>query len=448
MLIVPSNRGIFKMWFPFMMTEKEKKHQAFCKQQFPPLFESWVKSFSDFGFNGSPAAPDQVNCEVLMPTHVPSAERLIAIGDLHGDFRKAFRAFKLSGLIDDHGRWCGGSSVCVQVGDILDRGDQEIQIFYFLERLQREAEQAGGKLYVLNGNHETMNVASNHRYASPGAAQELKQWQQWQALGVQLRNRYGGREENGVADRSAPSPAAPATPSSTAGNTAGSLFSSTTHFERTAAMQPGAYLTRRFMACHPTVLQVGSSLFVHGGVLPAHVEYGLERINRETQSWMLRGSAMKSPSFLRGSTAIVWARDFSAEEESHCDCIKLKQVLESIPGAKRMVVGHTIQAKGVNTACDGKVVRVDVGLSRGCGDGEPQVLEILGDGGMRRLRERGPSEVLNQPSVSGGSSKEAAALGGRGLSGSLGGDQTVWTSSWEALRGRLNQFLGGPSQAA
>ena len=34
---------------------------------------------------------------------------------------------------------------------MLDRGDQEVQIFYFLERLQQEAEAAGGKLSVLNG---------------------------------------------------------------------------------------------------------------------------------------------------------------------------------------------------------------------------------------------------------------------------------------------------------
>ena len=33
----------------------------------------------------------------------------------------------------------------MQVGDVLDRGDQELQIFYFLERLQQEAEMAGGK---------------------------------------------------------------------------------------------------------------------------------------------------------------------------------------------------------------------------------------------------------------------------------------------------------------
>ena len=38
-----------------------------------------------------------------------------------------------------------------QVGDILDRGDNEVQICYFLERLQAQALAAGGRLYVLNG---------------------------------------------------------------------------------------------------------------------------------------------------------------------------------------------------------------------------------------------------------------------------------------------------------
>ena len=38
------------------------------------------------------------------------------------------------------------------------------------------------------------------------------------------------------------------------------------------------------------------------------------------------------------------------------------------------VVGHTIQRSGINSTCDGRVHRIDVGLSRGCGDGTPQVL--------------------------------------------------------------------------
>lgn len=57
---------------------------------------------------------------------------------------------------------------CCQVGDILDRGDQEIKLLYLLERLQRQAAAAGGALWVLNGNHETMNVGGNFRYATQG----------------------------------------------------------------------------------------------------------------------------------------------------------------------------------------------------------------------------------------------------------------------------------------
>ena len=44
-----------------------------------------------------------------------------------------------------------------------------------------------------------------------------------------------------------------------------------------------------------------------------------------------------------------------------------------MPGAQRMVVGHTIQEAGINTACNDRVFRIDVGLSQGCGDGAPEV---------------------------------------------------------------------------
>lgn len=60
-----------------------------------------------------------------------------------------------------------------QVGDILDRGDQELKLLYLLERLQRQAAAAGGALWVLNGNHETMNVGGNFRYATQGGRKIL-----------------------------------------------------------------------------------------------------------------------------------------------------------------------------------------------------------------------------------------------------------------------------------
>lgn len=75
----------------------------------------------------------------------------------------------------------------VQVGDQLDRGNDEVRILYFLERLQREAERAGGKLHILTGNHETMNVAGRFTYATlPGLA-DFYQWQLMQSWGSALK---------------------------------------------------------------------------------------------------------------------------------------------------------------------------------------------------------------------------------------------------------------------
>lgn len=51
----------------------------------------------------------------LLQTFLPATERLIAIGDLHGDIDKARRAFRLAGLIDENDRWSGGTTTAVQV---------------------------------------------------------------------------------------------------------------------------------------------------------------------------------------------------------------------------------------------------------------------------------------------------------------------------------------------
>lgn len=63
-----------------------------------------------------------------------------------------------------------------------------------------------------------------------------------------------------------------------------------------------------------------------------------------------------------------------------------------------MVVGHTIQAAGINSACDDRVFRIDVGLSKGCGNGEPQVLEIIDDREIRQLRENAPPKLYGAAS--------------------------------------------------
>lgn len=74
-----------------------------------------------------------------------------------------------------------------QVGDQLDRGDNEVQILYFLERLQKEAAAAGGALHILNGNHETMNVGGRFRYATAPGRIDFLRWQLVQSIGASLK---------------------------------------------------------------------------------------------------------------------------------------------------------------------------------------------------------------------------------------------------------------------
>ncbi|XVF84285.1 hypothetical protein PTKIN_Ptkin17bG0024700 [Pterospermum kingtungense] len=196
-------------------------------------------------------------------------ERLIAIGDLHGDLEKSKQAFRLAGVIDGSDRWCGGFTTVVQIGDVLDRGRDELKILYFSEKLKREAVKSGGQLITLNGNHEIMNVEGD----------------------------------------------------------------------------------------------------------------------------------------FRGRNAVVWLRKFSDELAKNCDCSLLEHVLATIPGAKRMIMGHSIQEIGINGACDNRAIRIGVEMSKECINGLPEVLEIH--------RNSGTSNPLYQnknKSYAGAEKKEGLGL--------------------------------------
>ena len=129
------------------------------------------------------------------------------------------------------------------------------------------------------------------------------------------------------------------------------------------------------------VLQLGDNVFVHGGVLPRHVEYGIDRINAETQAWM-RGEAER-PEILKGSDSPQWTRLYSEEPDSSA-CAVLSGVLKHL-GAKRIIIGHTVQELGIGPACDSLAWCIDAGLAAHYG-GDMQVLEIIGDE-IRVLKE-------------------------------------------------------------
>ena len=49
-------------------------------------------------------------------------DRIVAIGDVHGDYDNYIAVLQLAGIVDGRGRWIAGDTHLVQTGDIADRG--------------------------------------------------------------------------------------------------------------------------------------------------------------------------------------------------------------------------------------------------------------------------------------------------------------------------------------
>ncbi|ACY17101.1 metallophosphoesterase [Haliangium ochraceum] len=295
------------------------------------------------------AAPaDSASACAALPalaSRYPAPARVVAIGDLHGDLDAALRALSLAGAIASpeaaraggETLWTGGDMVLVQTGDVLDRGDDEQAILDLLARLEREARAAGGAVHALLGNHETMNAAGDFRYVTPGGFSDFA-------------------DAPGVA-AVAEAPALAAVPAQ--------------QRARAAAFLPGGVYAER-LAARNTVVVVGDTVFAHGGVVPRWAEYGIERVNAELRCW-LAGEA-RPPAVLLAEDNPMWSRDFSREPAA---CDALERALAALD-ATRMVVGHTPQADGITSACDGRVWRIDTGMAAHYG-GAVQALELRGD---------------------------------------------------------------------
>ena len=93
--------------------------------------------------------------------------RLIAIGDIHGAATSVRAVLQRTGLIDQQDHWTGGRATLVQTGDYTDRGPDVRAVMDLLMRLEDEADEAGGRVEVLLGNHETMNLTAEVRDVTP-----------------------------------------------------------------------------------------------------------------------------------------------------------------------------------------------------------------------------------------------------------------------------------------
>lgn len=98
------------------------------------------------------------------PSHFSNIEKIMAIGDLHGEFDEFAKFLKNNKIIDGNFHWTFGKGHLVLAGDIFDRGYKVNECFWLLYKLEEEAKKAGGYVHFVLGNHEIMQISGDKRY--------------------------------------------------------------------------------------------------------------------------------------------------------------------------------------------------------------------------------------------------------------------------------------------
>ena len=94
-------------------------------------------------------------------------QRVVAVGDIHGDKDAFVAVLRMAGIIDDEERWIAGTTHLVQVGDLPARGPQTREAFDFIMELEKEAVSASCKVHPLIGNHDAGVVYGDLRNTLP-----------------------------------------------------------------------------------------------------------------------------------------------------------------------------------------------------------------------------------------------------------------------------------------
>ncbi|MDH3745378.1 MAG: metallophosphoesterase, partial [Acidobacteriota bacterium] len=188
---------------------------------------------------------------------------MVAVGDLHGNHDKLIRLLTAAHVIDADLRWSGGEDHLVVAGDFLDRGAEDRQLMDLLRRLERESVAAGGRVHVLLGNHEVMNLFRDTRYVSAAAhrhfAGEETKSERRTALGEFAALERSLRRRGMLRDFNKEYPPG--------------------FFGRQKSFNPegeyGGWLLRL-----PTIVKINEVVYVHGGLSEEFAALGVDGINR------------------------------------------------------------------------------------------------------------------------------------------------------------------------
>jgi hypothetical protein len=288
-------------------------------------------------------------------------ERIVAIGDVHGDYDQLVTVLRDALLVDAQLAWRGGRTHLVQTGDRIDRGPGSRKVMDLFMRLEKEAKKAGGFVHPLLGNHEAMNVLGDFRYVTP---EEFAAF-----LSPDSKRLQDGLYARYVEDLQSEKKAKP-TEEETAKWQQGHPLG---YAEYRLALSPkgdyGSWLVRQ-----NAVIRIGDTLFLHGGLSQKYGDFSLADINERVRQELHDGDP-KAALMSRDPDGPLWFRGLAQGDPALGH--DLDEVLRRT-GCKRMVIGHTPTEGLVMPRYGSRVVQIDVGLAKVFG-GPPAAL-VLEDG--------------------------------------------------------------------
>ncbi len=310
---------------------------------------------------------DKIQCEW------DNVKKVIAVGDVHGDYGNFIKILKKAGIMDDNFKWMAGKTHFVQNGDVMDRGNYAKSIFDLLKELQKEAEEAGGKVHMLLGNHEELNITGMApRY--PGYVSPL------QFLSF-LPDDYKKKLEQEYTEEME---------KAKNNHNPDSLVNASEKFWTEVITQPNPYQNEYILNFNENygkwllegnaIIRINDTIFVHGGISKRFSTWPLEKINdtyREELNRLRlahkRGvNPLIKPQIVYAPDAPLWFRDLATNhDQSFIDDVKL--ILDNM-GAKHMVIAHTpygstgspVIPENIKAVSrfDGKIWIIDTGISK------------------------------------------------------------------------------------
>ena len=270
----------------------------------------------------------------------PKCDRLVIIGDIHGDIKRLKNILIQAKIINNNIEWIAEppNTVIVQMGDQVDSlnrdgGDavniindweilEDVEVIYFTNLIDKIEQTKGGRFISIIGNHEFMNVIGNYSYVS---------------------SKSMNNDENRRGDL----------------------------FKPRGTLSP--ILSKR-----PIVLKIDDLLFCHAGLTSGHVDIlkkynkDIPYINKIWKNFVLYGKVLLEDkeifdNILLDNEGILWTRNLD-------DSDKAKKMLSDI-NCTFMFVGHTVMDK--IRIHEKKIWYTDTGISRAFGKKEYQYMEII-----------------------------------------------------------------------